>query len=282
MERGLHFLVGPKNSTAAGSRSKKLDVQRFRRIRRAVYRLIAPLVDPLRVLSGLRSYPGFVRDFREYRRQTKEPCRLIDTWPCLFDKSSITTLDPHYFYQAAWAFRRIVSAGCRHHVDVGSDAHLMACVSAIARVTFIDLRPLNLPLDALHSCKGTVLALPVRDGSVMSISCLHVAEHVGLGRYGDSLDAGGTVKACKDLSRALASGGTLYFSVPVGRPRVCFNAHRIHQAKQIPEYFPDLDLVEFSAVDDAGRFLEYADVDSVADSDYACGLFRFRKRQSGR
>jgi len=135
-----------------------------------------------------------------------------------------------------------------------------------------------LSLDGLHSCRGTVLALPVRDSSVMSISCLHVAEHVGLGRYGDSLDPGGTVKACRELSRALAGGGTLYFSVPIGRPRVCFNAHRIHQAKQIPEYFADLDLVEFSAVDDAGGFLEYADVDSLANSDYGCGLFRFRKR----
>ena len=42
----------------------------------------------------------------------------------------------------------------------------------------------------------------------------------------------------------------LYLSLPIGRPRICFNAHRIHTAQQILIYFSDLKLVSFSIVDD--------------------------------
>ncbi len=82
--------------------------------------------------------------------------------------------------------------------------------------------------------------------------------HIGLGRYGDPLDPEGTIKAINELKRVLvlAVGGNLYFSLPVGSPRLCFNAHRIHSPGQILEYFSDLKLVEFSGVDDKGNFLE--------------------------
>lgn len=52
-------------------------------------------------------------------------------------------------------------------------------------------------------------------------------EHVGLGRYGDSLDPQGSVKAARELVRVLTPGGRLLLSTPVGRERVQFNAHRI-------------------------------------------------------
>ncbi len=43
--------------------------------------------------------------------------------------------------------------------------------------------------------------------SVESLSCKHVIEHIGLGRYGDVLDPGGDLKAISELKRALAVGG---------------------------------------------------------------------------
>ena len=76
----------------------------------------------------------------------------------------------------------------------------------------------------------------------------------------------------------LAPGGNLYFAVPVGRPRVCFNAHRIHAPETIVEYFAGLELVEFSGVHDDGRYVERMGLDEFTGSRYACGMFAFRRQ----
>jgi len=101
-----------------------------------------------------------------------------------------------------------------------------------------------------------------------------------LGRYGDPLDPEGTKKAARELARVLAGGGRLYFALPVGRPRVCFNAHRVHSPEAIREFFCDLELVEFSGVHDDGRFVEKTELTEFKQSDYACGMFVFRKRRA--
>ena len=59
----------------------------------------------------------------------------------------------------------------------------------------------------------------------------------------------GTRKAAAELQRVLAPGGQLLFSLPVGRPRVEFNAHRVHDPREVASWFA-LELVEFAGVDD--------------------------------
>ena len=108
---------------------------------------------------------------------------------------------------------------------------------------------------------------------------MHVAEHIGLGRYGDELDPDGTEKACRELSRILTVNGNLYFSLPVGKQKTYFNAHRVHSPGTIIDYFKDLKLVELSGVTDSGRFTENIDIDVLEKSNYACGLFWFRKEK---
>jgi predicted SAM-dependent methyltransferase len=141
---------------------------------------------------------------------------------------------------------------------------------------------LEVELDRLRSIAGSVLSMPFPDKSIKSLSCLHVAEHVGLGRYGDSLDPAGTRKAAAELQRVLAPGGMLLFSLPVGRPRVCFNGHRVHSPAAIPEMFPELELKEFAGVDDSGRFLRDLAPGEFADAGYACGLFIFERAPEAR
>jgi hypothetical protein len=101
---------------------------------------------------------------------------------------------------------------------------------------------------------------------------------VGLGRYGEPLDPLGTKKACRELARILAQGGNLYFSLPVGRPKLRFNAHRIHSPQQIIEYFNGLQLVELSGVNDEGNFIKNIEMVELENSDYGCGLFHFTKK----
>ena len=208
-----------------------------------------------------------------------EPIHLDETYPILFDRTSKTKIDSHYFYQGIWAFRKIYQNNPAEHVDVGSNVNFVGLLTAITMVHFVDIRPLNVcNLPNLKNIKGSVLELSYDDDSLESISCLHVAEHIGLGRYGDPLDPLGTKKAAKELARCLKPGGNLYFSLPVGKPRLCFNAHRIHAPSQIVDYFNGLTLIEFSGSDDNKNFMENIATDTLENAEYACGMFQFTKK----
>ena len=241
-------------------------------------RWVDPVFPIQRAVTSLGLYTRYLSSWRRYKNLPgAEPLRFRDSYPCLFDATDITPYDPHYLYQAVWAMGRIARSGAKKHVDVGSDVKFVGLLATHLSVTFVDFRPLGAKLPLLTSVAGTILALPFADRSIDSLSCLHVAEHVGLGRYGDPLDPSGTRRACVELARVLAPRGNLFFSVPVGQPRVCFNAHRIHSPRQILEYFNSLDLVEFSAVDDRGELLIDARLEQVDSAMYSCGLFRFRR-----
>lgn len=243
-----------------------------------IYRWTTPLIDPLMIIKSLPNLPVFFRDMIIYSKMKgAEPIKLMDTYPVLSEKTAETPFDSHYFYQDIWAYKKIYATKPKAHTDVGSRIIFVGLLSAITKTTFIDIRPLNVNLENFESLRGTLLAMPYKNSSVSSLSCLHVAEHIGLGRYGDPLDPFGTKKACKELSRILALGGNLFFSLPVGKPRLCFNAHRIHTPKQIISYFKKLKLVELSGVDDNGNFIKNIDIDILENSNYACGLFWFTK-----
>jgi len=206
-----------------------------------------------------------------------EAIHLVDTWPQVHDRTSTSKIDAHYFYVNGWAMRRIITQQPRSHVDIGSQTIFANLLGAIIPVMFVDYRPLRAKLAGLESLGANILALPFADGSIESLSCLHVAEHIGLGRYGDPLDPQGTRKAARELARVLAKGGNLFFALPVGKPRLCFNAHRIHAPETICDYFAELELIEFSGVDDEGQFAECTTLDGFRASAYACGMYWFRK-----
>ena len=173
--------------------------------------------------------------------------------------------------------RRILGTAPARHVDIASQTVLAGLLSAVLPVTFYDYRPLSATLENLTCEQGNIVDLGIPSDSVPSLSCLHMAEHIGLGRYGDPIDPEGTRRAARELTRVLAPGGTLYFALPVGIARVCFNAHLIHDAQTICEYFSGLELIEYSSVHDDGRFVERVALSTFDQSDYACGMFVFRK-----
>lgn len=197
--------------------------------------------------------------------------------PCLGDWSTYTPFDPHYFYQGAWLGRKVRESGGRKHVDVGSSVLTMSVLSAWVDTVFVDYRPLAATLSGLSTVAGDILQLPFPDNAVQSLSCLHVIEHIGLGRYGDPIDPAGSMKAAVELQRVLQPGGRFFLSLPVGCERVCFNAHRVHSPESVIKLFGQLRLVEFSYVDDAGQFIENRTPSSASDLNYGCGLFMFEK-----
>lgn len=248
---------------------------KIKRIVLCIIRLSSPVFNIFNILA-LPRYGNFFLDWCRFLRAGGKAA-ILEFYPCLNDKTAVTGIDAHYFYQAIWAFKKILGSNTKHHVDVGSKVDFVGLLTTITDVTFIDIRPLELKLDRYAGKKGSILALPFNDSSVSSLSSLHVIEHVGLGRYGDPIDSDGTKKACQELQRIMAPGGNLYLSLPVGKSRTCFNAHRVHAPKQILEYLPKLELRRFSVVDDEGNFHEDVSYSSWDNLTYGCGMFHFVK-----
>lgn len=231
-----------------------------------------------RPLVGVLFLPRYIRHWREYAAKADgEALRFADSYPCLGDWVGATPFDAHYFYQGGWLARRVRDAGPAEHVDVGSSAQTIAVVSAMTPVTHVDYRPLRATLPGLRCVAGDILDLPYPDGSVRSLSCLHVLEHIGLGRYGDPIDPHGSGRAARELVRVLAPGGRFYLSVPVGRGRTCFNAHRVFDPESVLALFDPLRLEAFAFVDDHGDFHEPAKPGQARGLDYGCGMFEFSR-----
>ena len=261
----------------------------LKRIWRPLFRSVASLaavarhyrsaVIPTGFLAGaLRGLPRYFNDRRAYAGMPgAEKLRRYDDNPQLRDWMPSSPFDPHYTYQDAWAAREIHRRSPAQHVDVGSRITFVIGLAAFVRTIFIDLRPLDVDIPNLDTRAGTILDMPFGDGELESVSCLHVAEHIGLGRYGDPLDPDGTRKAARELARVLAPGGSLYFSLPVGRARTEFNAHRVHDPRAVPGLFPGLRLASFAAVGDDGRYLVDARPEDLAGADWSCGMYLFTR-----
>jgi SAM-dependent methyltransferase len=247
-------------------------------LKQIIRQWVDPLVDITKIVKGIPAYVNYARQWRRYRNLPgAESLCLSDVYPCLFDNCPIIPVDGHYFYQAVWALAHIAKDRSHQHVDIGSQLVFVGFLTSITKVLHIDIRTPAVTVRGLKFINGSILDLPFAGESIASLSCLHVVEHIGLGRYGDQLDPLGTQKAIQELTRVLAPGGNLYFSVPVGRPRTCFNAHRIYAPEKIFDLFAPLELVQFCGVDDSGKYWENVDPKVLAHQHYGCGFYWFRK-----
>ncbi len=222
----------------------------------------------------------FKKDFAWFAAQNDKrlPVLWEDRFPCLDDATAETPFDAHYIYHPAWAARILSQTKPVEHVDIASTLHFASLVSAFVPVQFYDYRPAKLSLSNLTSRQADLTKLPFGENTIASLSCMHTVEHIGLGRYGDALDPTGDLKAISELKRVLSVGGDLLFVVPVGRPRVQFNAHRVYAYEDIKKYFADFELKDFSLVLDDGSFVPHADPSLVARQAYGCGCFWFKKK----
>lgn len=228
----------------------------------------------------------FRNEFVTFKELSSKNQRFNLDWrdrkSCLDDKTDTTEFDSHCIYHPAWAARVLARTKPKVHIDISSAIEFVSVVSAFIPIKFYDYRPAKIYLNNLTSEKINILSLPFDNASVESLSCMHVIEHIGLGRYDDTLNPDGDLNAINELKRVMAPNGNLLFVTPVGKPKIMFNAHRIYSYDQIINYFKDFTLVEFALVPDSRKdvgLIYGASPEIVNAQKYGCGCFWFLKNQ---
>jgi SAM-dependent methyltransferase len=241
------------------------------------------LFDPISKTKQYIALPFYVKNlflFKFFHNDHSIPVSFRDLYVTTADQfMSAGVAKGHYFFQDLWAAKKIYKRKIDNHIDIGSRIDgFIAHILPFCNVSYVDIRPLSSQVEGLSFINGSIINLPFEDNSISSLSCLHVIEHIGLGRYGDPLDPQGHSKAARELSRVLAPGGHLYIGTPVGKERVCFDAHRVFDPESVIKMFSDLDLLEFSLIDDSGdRIISNATTIQGSKCNYGCGLFLFTK-----
>ncbi len=205
---------------------------------------------------------------------------------CIDERTPSLDFDPHYMLHTSWAARVLAETRPVKHVDISSSLYFATIASAFVPIEFYDYRPAPISLSGLNSQAADATKLPFPDNSIDSLSCMHVVEHIGLGRYGDPIDPDGDLKAINELKRVVTPGGQLLFVVPMGRPRLVFNAHRIYSYDQIAGYFDGFSIEQFRLIPDQAEGGNWTLLDGTREladrQTYGCGCFVFKKRKIDR
>jgi hypothetical protein len=242
--------------------------------------------DPLRMVRALGGIARVFGDYFRFRRLH----RGVREWPislsapCPGDRHTPSgETRGHYFWQDLYVAQHIFAASPAHHIDVGSRVDgFVAHVASFRPLTVLDIRRTEIVVSNVTFMQCDLLNLPPdMIGTADSVSCLHALEHLGLGRYGDIVGRNLYEQGISHLSDLLMPQGMLYLSVPIGRQRVEFNAHRVFAVDTILDVArATMDLTRFSFIDDDGLFHPNTDPLSpqYARLTYGCGIFEFRKR----
>ena len=246
---------------------------------RGLWRLFQPIRNThgLKRLGLPKKYARFLAERKQFNAAGGD-ARFDQVSPTLNDRDPSTQSGAgQYFYQDIWALRHLASVQTAKSITTSARASMASSArpprsakwSAGISARRISSCPiLNFAQAAFCRCRCPITVLN-------RCRCLHVAEHIGLGRYGDPLDPKGTENAIRELGRLLAPGGQLLFSMPIGRDRVEFNAQRVWDPRRPPSILSELKLAEFSAVADDDTFVQETSPEKFVDAKYSCGLYRF-------
>jgi len=186
-------------------------------------------IDVFLILKAMKFFPIYIIEKINYTQREDLASWPVNYFPILEDRHSESASLGEYFWQDLFVAKKIITSNPKRHIDVGSRIDGFIAHLACSRgVEVFDIRPLSAQIE---NVKFTQWDITKPEGKYFSISdcvtCLHTLEHIGLGRYGDVLDSKGWEKGLASLAQLLQPEGRLWISVPVGKQRVEFNAHRI-------------------------------------------------------
>ena len=244
-------------------------------------------INLIQFVNVIRGVPSFVSDFFRLKKQVNSTLFPIELYPILDDKyKQGGTAKGHYFHQDLIVAKKIYDANPLKHIDIGSRVDgFVAHLAVFRKVIIVDIRELTSKVENIDFMQGDMIDMKDElRNSCDSLSSLHALEHFGLGRYGDPIDADGHLKGFNNMYHILQEGGVFYFSVPIGKQRIEFNAHRVFSLQYLLEMFENkFEIIDFSFVDDNGDLnenilLDDALIETNCNCHYGCGIFELRKK----
>jgi SAM-dependent methyltransferase len=245
----------------------------------------------LKKLKALRRKytPWYRKDYKQFVKLSKSNNDFLisDNYPCINDKFESSGIGGgHYFHQDIYIAKEIYKAQPLKHVDVGSRVDgFIAHIAVFRKVEVFDIRPLNCNVENIAFKQVDLMVDNTQYVNYCdSISCLHTLEHFGLGRYGDDIDPLGHIKGFDNLARILKPNGKFYFSVPMGKNRIEFNAHRIFSLSYLLSWVNEtFEVLKFSYIDDSGDIHEGIELNNEiirnnCNCNHGCALFVLVKK----
>lgn len=246
--------------------------------------------NPYRVQIKFRRTPvWYKRDYKNFLalRGEDNSFPIRDNMPCVDDKgkeAGYTRL--HYFLQDLYVAQLIYKKNPLKHIDVGSRIDgFVAHLASFREVELFDIRKVDLSIPNVKFKQADLMdETTIPHGYCDSISSLHAIEHFGLGRYGDKLDPEGHKKGFKNITKILKPQGFFYFSVPMGKQRIDFNAHRVFSMDYLLDWVnEDYDIVSFSYISDDGQLytnisLTDKDIENNYGCKTGCAIFELKKK----
>jgi SAM-dependent methyltransferase len=240
-------------------------------------------------LIFMRGMPVFLKNFYELKNQAQKTNRDFpfgNLYPCIEDryKESGTT-SGHYFHQDLLVANKIFLNSPLKHVDIGSKIDgFVAHVASFRKIEVLDIRPLNCNINNISfQCADLMDKKFSLSDYCDSVSCLHALEHFGLGRYGDKIDYNGHLVGWNNIHKMLKKGGKFYFSVPIGKQKIEFDAHRVFAIQYLLGLINDKYIIDsFSYVNDDGDLVTNAELNEASieknfSCHYGCGIFELTK-----
>lgn len=250
------------------------------------------LYNPVVLLKTIRYWPKYRRELADFKRMAKESrtsLKFKNTFPVFVDYSK-PVVNKHYWFQDIYVAAKIIDAHRQnpdfHHIDIGSrlEGFITSLIAARVPLTFGDI---NLPKVFFPDVTAKFIDLQKMTvehfAAARSVSCLHVIEHLGLGKYGDALDPVGHRQIFADFGRVLAPGTKLYISSPISKdPGIVFNGGR-HLDPQ--EMIADarnagFTVEEMAVVQDDWSFVVDPTDEQLGLSDYGCLILCLEKQDA--
>ena len=261
----------------------------MKKLLRRTFTLLALLGFDAKVFAGfLSGLPRFLVDYRRMKQQrgTNTEFSFGTLTPVLGEWTQASgSSSGAYFHQDLLVARKIYEARPARHIDIGSRIDgFVAHVSVFREIEVFDIRPQHGSVPNIVFRQYDMRQLPKEMHECCdSVSSLHAIEHFGLGRYGDPVDYNGHLKAIDSIYGLLRPRGKFYFSVPIGKQRIEFNAHRVFDFSYLMSLFSGrFDLVSFSYVNDEGDLVSNPPLEQHAIKDnfgchLGCGIFELSK-----
>ena len=260
-------------------------------IKRIYILLVRFGINPITMWKSIIGIPFFIKDvsvfhMQKYKSSERKYFSFGLPFPILDERfEEGGSASGHYFHQDLLVAQRIFENNPNIHLDIGSRVDgFVAHVASFRKIEVLDVRPTEAEVENIIFRTADLMKV---DNTLLnycdSLSCLHVLEHFGLGRYNDPIQFDGYLDGLDSIYKILKKGGVFYLSVPIGKQRVEFNGHRIFSVRYLLRLFKDKYIVNhFSFVDDEGDLqknveMNDRDIDRNFDCHYGCGIFEMTK-----